>query len=642
MAREVWGSKTAFILAAIGSAIGLGNIWRFPYITYANGGGAFLVAYFVCLFVAGIPLLMLEFSLGHKYAQAAPGAMKGVSKRLEWFGWFAVGVGFIIVCYYAIIMSWAVNYTYEAATLGWEQEPGQHANVEYALTTTNLQDMEVLTPVPDDLIGLGFVSPINNVSDTVTGEATTIVEHRGDVYAFPTRAEAEEFIAHPCPDETCVLTVSSRERTMILGRVPDDLTGLSYRSPVSGTSDVVRKYGTILVAFDGQLYGFDNVDEASAFMGSPGNFFYNDFLGLTNKAWDWGKFRWPLLIGFIITWVWIVASVWKGTKTVGKVVYFTVLIPWGILILFIIRGITLPGAGAGLSFYLTPDWSKLMDAKLWLAAISQVFFSLSVGFAIMIAYGSFLPKKTNIAGNAFIIGLADAMTAFCGGLAVFSALGYQASRLGVPVSEVVMSGPGLTFVAYPHIISGLPLARIFGVLFFLMLLTLAVDSAFSLLEAATAAVKDKWGWSHRRSNLTVGILAFVLGLPMLTGAGLHILDITDHFMNSFGLTLVVLVEVLVVGWGVGARKFRNYISEHSSFNVGQWWSICIRWLIPLGILWMLFNEIRDRSVPYGSFGLRNQEFLFGWLIVILLPIFGDILASARGKKKLLDGLKKDQ
>ena len=104
-------------------------------------------------------------------------------------------------------------------------------------------------------------------------------------------------------------------------------------------------------------------------------------------------------------------------------------------------------------------------------------------------------------------------------------------------------------------------------------------------------------------------------------------------MNSFGLTLVVLGEVLIVGWGIGAEKFRNYMSDNSSFRIGQWWDICIRWLIPLGILWMLFSEIRDRSVPYGSFGLRSQEFLFGWLIIILLPIVGDLLANARGRKR---------
>lgn len=555
----MWNSKTAFILAAIGSAIGLGNIWRFPYVTFENGGGAFLVAYFICLFVAGIPLLMLEFSMGHRTRQSAPGAFAVIRPRMQWFGWFAVGVGFIIVTYYAIIMSWSVNYTWEAATLGWQSNQGEYADVQYSVETTDMNDMEVLTPVPERLLW--------------------------------------------------------RE----------------YTDPVDGGTYVIESGETFLVAWQGHLYAMSSLGNADTFMASPADFFYGDFLGLTSEPWDIGTFRWPLLIGFTISWIWIVASVWKGTKTVSKVVYYTVFIPWGLLIIFIIRGLTLPGAGAGISYYLTPVWSRLLSADIWLAAISQVFFSLSVGFAIMIAYGSFLPKKTNLAGYAILIGVADALTAFCGGLAVFSALGYQATKMGVHITEVAQSGPGLAFVAYPHIIGNLPGARIFGVLFFLMLLTLAVDSAFSLLEAATAAVKDKWNTSHKKANLTVGGLAFLLGLPMLTGAGLYILDITDHFMNSFGLTIVVLVETLMIGWSVGAEKQREYISRNSSFRLGRWWNICIRWLIPMGIVWMLFSEIKSRTVPYGSFELRSQEFLFGWLLIILLPIVGDILASSKPK-----------
>jgi len=566
--RETWNSRTAFVLAAIGSAIGLGNIWRFPYVTYENGGGAFLVAYFICLFLAGIPLLMLEFSIGHKYHQAAPGSFKKITPRLEWFGWFAAGVGFIIVTYYAIIMAWSMNYTYEAATLGWEQEEARYADIQYSVAETDLDDMEVLREVPDSLLGRTFVSPVTTLSSTI------------------------------CDD-------------------PVDSEG----------------FGTILVAYGGHLYGFSDVNNANSFMGSPGDFFFNEFLGVTGTVWDIGEFKWPLFIGFTLAWIWIVASVWKGTKTVSKVVYFTVLIPWGLLLVFVIRGLTLEGAGSGIEYYLTPVWSKLMNAKIWLAAISQVFFSLSVGFAIMIAYGSFLPKKTNIAANAMIIGIADAMTAFFGGLAVFSALGHHASSLGVPVSQVVSSGPGLAFVAYPHIITTLPGARIFGVLFFLMLLTLAVDSAFSLLEAVTASVKDKWNTSHRKANLIVGGAAFLLGLPMLTGMGIHILDIADHFMNSFGLTLVVLGEVLIIGWGTGADRQRQYINDNSSFRIGLWWNICIRWIIPMGILWMIFSEIQERAVPYGSFIDRSQEFVFGWLLIILLPIIGDLLASAKGKQE---------
>ncbi len=632
--RETWGSKRAFILAAIGSAIGLGNIWRFPYIAYANGGGAFLVAYFACLFVAGIPVLMLEFGLGHRYRQAAPGAFRSIKPSLEWFGWMAALLSFAIVVYYAIIMAWCVNYTYEAATLGWKQEPGLYADPAAAVSTTDLADMQVLTPVPPEMGGTPFVSSVSGATGVVVPEPTTLVSSDGAIYGFANRSQAEAFAADPFRNELCALASAEGAGTRILTDIPAELLGRPYVSPVDGSAGVVRNISTILVAFDGKLYAFDSVDEASTFMGSPGDFFYNRFLGLTSKPWDFGTFRWPLLVGFIVSWVWIIASIWKGTKTVGRVVYYTVIIPWVLLLVFIIRGVTLPGAGVGLAYYLTPDWARLLSGDIWLAALTQVFFSLSVGFGVMIAYGSFLPKKTDIAGSAFIIGIADSLTAFCCGIAVFSALGFQAARLGVPVSEVVKSGPGLAFVAYPHIITSLPAAPVFGVLFFLMLLTLAIDSAFSLVEGVTSSLKDKWGLSHRKVNLMVGTAAFIFGLPMLSGAGLYILDIVDHFMNSVALVLVVLGQLIIVGWALSAEKMRTYINANSSIRTGWWWNTSIRWIIPMGMIWMLASELQARGASaYGNFGLRSQEFILGWLVVMLLPVLGDVFASRKGTWK---------
>ena len=635
--RETWSSRTAFVLAAIGSAIGLGNVWRFPYVAYANGGGAFLVACAICLFLAGIPLLMLEFGLGHMTHQAAPGAFARIHPRLQWFGWFAVGVGLMICAYYAVVMGWCMNYTWEAATLGWDKREPIVADTTIAICNTTLDDRSVLTPVPDSLVGRPYRSPAGTVG-TIVDEPTTIVAYDGSLYAFPSHRQAEAFVSDPFQ---AAGSIGSTPETApaILPSVPDDLLGLNYVSPLTspalpGQTWVVSRVSTMLVAQEGKIYAFATVPNASVYLGTPDDFFYNRFLGLTSRPWDMGTFRWPILIGFTLSWIWIIASIWKSTKTVGKVVFFTVTIPWALLVVFMIRGMTLSGASEGLRYYLTPVWSRLADPQIWLAAISQIFYSLSVGFGIMIAYGSFLPGKTSIASNAIIVGVADSITAFCGGIAVFSALGHQAHMLGVPVSEVVRSGPGLTFVAYPQIISSLPLAPLFGVLFFLMLLTLAIDSAFSLVEAVTASVRDKWGVSHRKSNLTVGVVSFLLGLPMLTGAGLYILDIVDHFMNHMGLTLVVLGETIVIGWAYGADRMRKHISQNSSHRVGGWWDICIRWVIPMGIIWMLYSEIRERSLSaYGSFGLRSQEFLFGWLIVILLPIIADIFAMMPGKKE---------
>ena len=112
MKREQWGSKYGFILAAMGSAIGLGNLVRYPSVVYENGAGAFLIPYFVALFTAGIPILFLEYSLGHKYRGAGPWVYQKLSKKWEWLGWWQSIVAFVILSYYMVILGWALSYTY--------------------------------------------------------------------------------------------------------------------------------------------------------------------------------------------------------------------------------------------------------------------------------------------------------------------------------------------------------------------------------------------------------------------------------------------------------------------------------------------------------------------------------------------------
>jgi len=485
--REQWDSRTAFVLAAIGSAIGLGNIWRFPYVCYQNGGGAFLVAMLVALFTAGIPLLILEFSLGHKMQGAAPHAFFKVNKRFQWFGWMAMLVGFFICCYYAIIMSYSFNFAIASFTEAW-----------------------------------------------------------GD---------------------------------------------------------------------------------------NPSEYFYTTTLGLTDSPLTLGSFKPMIFLGLLVCWVCITLSTWRGAKTVSKVVYFTVIIPWLLLVVFIIRGVTLPGAVEGLNFYLTPDFAKLKEPQVWLAAYTQVFFSLSVGFGIMIAYGSFLPQKTDIVNNAFIVGLSDTLTAFMGGLAVFGALGFHAHSLGKPVADVAAAGPGLAFVIYPTIISNLPFWQpLFGVLFFVMLLTLGIDSAFSMTESVSASIKDRWKLKHRTANLSVGVAGFLFGLPLVFGAGLLWLDIVDRFMTQFGLMLVCLGEAIIIGWYYGSGKMRGYVNDLSEMRINWLWDAGVRFILPVATVVLLVWEIVKRIESSYKGYPRIAEFFGGWLVVILLPILGLVLAAIKVKE----------
>lgn len=490
-----WDNRTAFILAAIGSAIGLGNIWRFPYIAYKFGGGAFLIPYLVALITAGIPLLILEFALGHKMRAAAPGAFYKVRRNTEWIGWFALLVGFGIVTYYAVIMGWAGRYFIASFNLAWGAEPAA-------------------------------------------------VEH----------------------------------------------------------------------------------------------FFYNTVLGMTEGPFQLGKIAWPLLAVLAVAWVWVILSIWKGAKTVSKVVWVTVLLPWLILLVFLLRGVTLPGADIGLKYFLTPNLAALKDPAVWHAAYSQIFFTLTVGFGVMIAYASFLPRKSDVVNNAIIVSLANCGTSFAGGIVVFSTLGYYAQATGKAVEEVVTSGPGLTFVTYPMIINTLPFGRVFiivfGVLFFLMLLTLAVDSAFSLVEGGAAGLLDRFGWKRWKTLIGMAVVALVAGIVYVTGAGIHWLDIVDYFMNNFGLFTVVLLECIVIGWIWRAHHLRRYCNLRSEVKVGRWWEGMIQWVVPAVIIFILILTVVERvSAPYG--GNYLVEFLGGWLLIGLLAEVAVLISRMKWRTKII-------
>ena len=122
-ARATWTGRSMFLFAAIGSAIGLGNIWRFPYIAYDNGGGAFLLPYVVALITAGVPVLLLDYVLGHRFRGSAPLVWRRISARTEAIGWVQTIITYIIAVYYAVILAWSTIYTWFSLKLAWGEDP---------------------------------------------------------------------------------------------------------------------------------------------------------------------------------------------------------------------------------------------------------------------------------------------------------------------------------------------------------------------------------------------------------------------------------------------------------------------------------------------------------------------------------------
>jgi len=453
--KEHWNTRFAFVMAAIGSAVGLGNVWRFPYVCYDNGGGAFLIPYFVALFTAGVPLMILEFSIGHWARSSPPNAFKKIGKKWEWAGWWTVLMPFAVAVYYIIIMAWCFSYMIYSLDLRW---------------------------------------------------------------------------------------------------------------------------------------------------GSNAGMFFKSFLGDTGSPLVFGGISLPVILGLIVIWFIVFLILYKGVKRIGKVVAYTVPIPTILLIILTVRGLTLPGAMEGISYYLTPNFSKLLDANVWLAAYAQVFFSLSLAQGIMITYASFLKKKSDLTNNAFIISLADAGTSFLAGFTVFSVVGYLALNQGIGIETLgtQIAGPNLTFITYPTAISLLPFAAaFFGFIFFIALLTFGIDSAFSMIEPISSSLNEKWKISKAKATAMICILGFLLSLMFSGGNGLYLLEIVDHFIANFGLVMIGLVECLILGWMYTIHKLRAHANETSEIKLGRWWDVLIKFVVPTILLVLLIvSVIQNITNPY--------------------------------------------
>lgn len=465
--RAQWKTRTGFLFAAIGSAVGLGNIWRFSYMCYENGGGAFLIPYLLALLIVGLPLIILEYGLGKKMRGSAPMSFAKVSKKWEWLGWWAViFIMFGIVLYYGVIISWCINFLFFSVNLSWKANPNQ--------------------------------------------------------------------------------------------------------------------------------------------------FFFQEFLNVTDTPFQIGHIRTPIFFGLAAVWLfnWVVVffGVEKGVERANKI-FMPLLI---VLTLFLTGwGLSLPGSKLGITKYLKPDFSYLQNPKVWIDAFSQIFFTLSLGFGIMITYASYLPKKADITQNAIITTIANSLYSFVAGFAVFGTLGYMAHSTGKPFNEVVQESIGLAFVAYPQAISLLPaFAKVFGFVFFSTLVIAGLSSSVSIVETFSSALMDKFHLKRKTVVSAVAIVGFFGGVIFTTGGGLHWLDIVDHFITHYGLVVVGLLECILIGWIFKSNKLRKYINKVSFIRLGGWWDFCVRYITPLVLSTVLINDIiQEVSVPYGG---------YSWLAIILI------------------------
>jgi solute carrier family 6 (neurotransmitter transporter, taurine) member 6 len=235
---------------------------------------------------------------------------------------------------------------------------------------------------------------------------------------------------------------------------------------------------------------------------------------------EMGEIRWELVACLAVAWILVYFCVWKGIKSSGKVVYVTATLPYFLIIAFVIRALTLEGSDLGLAYLFKPKWELLLEAKVWVNAAAQNFNSIGIAFGSMISFASYNKFSNRIFRDALTICLVDGCTCIIAGICVFSTLGNLAYEQNKTVDEVVSSGPGLVFIAYPQALAKMPFPQLWAAVFFAMLLCLGIDSQFATVEVIVTSLKDSFGPLVRRYLkrneilvLIVCIVCLVCGLP---------------------------------------------------------------------------------------------------------------------------------
>ncbi|XP_076253232.1 sodium-dependent dopamine transporter [Rhynchophorus ferrugineus] len=526
--RETWGKKVDFLLSVIGFAVDLANVWRFPYLCFKNGGGAFLVPYCIMLVIGGIPLFYMELALGQYNRKGAITCWGRLCPLFKGIGYSVVLIAFYVDFYYNVIIAWALRFFFASFT---NMLPWTSCDNEWNTPNCRPFDYNHNRNISEHLLN-STKSLSNDTTDPILASAAS-----------------EYFI-----------------RAIL---------------------ELHRSRG---------LH-------------------------------DLGAIKWDMALCLLAVYVICYFSLWKGISTSGKVVWFTALFPYVVLLILLVRGITLPGSGEGIKYYLKPNFTVISSAQVWVDAATQVFFSLGPGFGVLLAYASYNEYHNNVYKDALLTSFINSATSFISGFVIFSVLGYMAHAAGRSITEVATEGPGLVFIVYPAAIATMPGSIFWALIFFMMLLTLGLDSSFGGSEAIITALSDEFPKIGRHREIFVACLFtlyFCVGLASCSQGGFYFFQLLDKYAAGYSMLFAVLFEAVVVSWIYGTQRFCDDIEDMIGFAPGIYWRFCWKFAAPLFLLFIIFYGLwYYEPLTYEDYVYPTWANVIGWLItgssVIMIP-----------------------
>ncbi|KAL6100046.1 slc6a19 [Pungitius sinensis] len=514
--RPKWDNKTQYLLTCVGFCVGLGNVWRFPYLCQSHGGGAFMIPFLILLVFEGIPLLYLEFAIGQRLRRGSVGVWSAIHPYLTGVGIASMTVSFLVGMYYNTIMAWVMWYFFNSfqSPLPWSQCP----------LNANLTDL-----------------------------------------------------------------VSECKRS----------------SPVD-------------------------------------YFWYRETLNTSEAIEEAGGLQWWMVLCLAAAWSVLYICCIRGIETTGKAVYITSTLPYVVLTIFLIRGLTLKGSVDGIKFLFTPDLDELVNPSTWLDAGAQVFYSFSLAFGGLISFSSYNPIHNNCELDAVIISIINGCTSIYAATVVYSIIGFRATEQfdaclnenilmllnafdltegaitevnydemlrqlngTIQGSEVIrgldlstcslreflsdgVEGTGLAFIVFTEAITKMPVSPLWSVLFFIMLFCLGLSTMFGSIEGVVVPLQDLNIFPKKcPKEVLTGIVclsSFSVALIFALRSGNYWLALFDGYAGSIPLLIIAFCEMVGVVYLYGIDRFNEDIEFMIGHKPNIFWQATWRVISPLVVL----------------------------------------------------------
>lgn len=462
----------------IGAAVGLGNIWRYSYVVYTNGGGTFFIPYLIAILIMGIPFLILEYGIGFRHKDSFSNILKGINPKLEYISWALILIIYFVLIYYLVIVGWDLVYLASSFNFSWGSD-----------------------------------------------------------------------------------------------------SALYFVKSVAGSSNLSNMTSFIL----------------------------------------------STTVSMVIIWilVWFISHK-DLNEGIGKASKILIPLLFVIMAFIIVFALTLPGASIGIAALLNPDWQLLLNVNIWLAAFSQIIFSLSMGESISLTYASYLPEGSKLTDNVLIVVFANCTFEVCTAFGIFSILGYMSYTSGTPMVELISEGTGLVFVVFPMIFNIMgPIGRIIAPLLFLAIFFAGITSAISVFEPMINSTVHKLNWSREKSVTIWSIVGCIISLLFTTGISSYLVGIVDSFITEFCILLLIVIQCIIFTWYYDFEELIPLLNENDRVKVGKTWMFVLKYILPIFLFFIWASGVYNLLLNVNEFELIVYC-MITVVILILSYIFTNI------------------